>query len=267
MNVKIISKKILLLHNILWHKSVAISSSFILINFLSVFMSRLKILLAEDDRGLGMIVKAFLDSKGYPTTLCQNGEEAWNSMRDVQYDLCITDVMMPLMDGFTLTKQIKAVQPMMPVIILTAKKEQDDVLEGFSVGADDYVTKPFSMDELLARVKVWERWLTYSPSKTTTSEYRLGGFTFNVPHLTLTDAKGGQRKLTSKEMELLYMLCERKGETLERRQVLQTIWEEENRTNARSMDVYITKLRKYFKDDPDVDIVNVHGVGFKLMLR
>jgi DNA-binding response OmpR family regulator len=230
-------------------------------------MSRLKILLAEDDRGLGMIVKAFLDAQGYPTTLCQNGEEAWNSLRDVQYDLCITDVMMPVMDGFTLLKQIKAMLPTMPVIVLTARKEQDDVLEGFALGADDYITKPFSMDELLARVKVWERWLTYTPGKTESCEFRIGSFTFNVPHLTLTDAKGGQIKLTSKEMELLYMLCERMGETLERRQVLQTIWEEENRTNARSMDVYITKLRKYFKDDPDVDIVNVHGVGFKLVVK
>jgi DNA-binding response OmpR family regulator len=156
---------------------------------------------------------------------------------------------------------------MMPVIILSARKEQDDILEGFNLGADDYVTKPFSMDELLARVKVWERWLTYTPSATPTCEFRIGGFTFNVPHLTLTDAKGEQRKLTSKEMELLYMLCEHKGETLERRHVLQTIWEEENRTNARSMDVYITKLRKYFKDDPEVDIVNVHGVGFKLVVK
>ena len=216
-------------------------------------MSRLKILLAEDDRGLGMIVKAFLDAQGYPTTLCSNGEEAWNSLRDVQYDLCITDVMMPVMDGFTLLKQIKAVQPMMPVIVLTAKKEQDDILEGFSLGADDYITKPF--------------WLTYLPADTPACEFRMGGFTFNVPHLTLTDAKGEVRKLTSKEMELLYMLCEHTGETLERRHVLQTIWEEENRTNARSMDVYITKLRKYFKDDPDVDIVNVHGVGFKLVVK
>ena len=230
-------------------------------------MSRLKILLAEDDRGLGMIVKAYLDSKGYPTTLCPNGEEAWNSLRDTQFDICITDVMMPVMDGFTLVKQIKAVQPMMPVIILTAKKEEEDVLEGFSIGADDYVTKPFSMDELLARVKVWERWLTYTPTQSASCEFRLGSFTFDVPHLTLTDANGVQRKLTSKEMELLYMLCEHMGETLERRLVLQTIWEEENRTNARSMDVYITKLRKYFKDDPNVDIQNVHGVGFKLVVK
>ena len=122
-------------------------------------------------------------------------------------------------------------------------------------------------DELLARIKVWERWLTYSPADTPACEFRMGGFTFNVPHLTLTNAKGEVRKLTSKEMELLYMLCEHTGETLERRHVLQTIWEEENRTNARSMDVYITKLRKYFKEDPDVDIVNVHGVGFKLVVK
>ena len=230
-------------------------------------MSHLKILLAEDDRGLGMIVKAFLDANGYPTTLCSNGEEAWNCLSSSDFDLCITDVMMPVMDGFTLAKQIKAVQPLLPIIFLTAKKEQEDILEGFNLGADDYVTKPFSMDELLARVKVCERWMSYSPVAHPAMEFRLGGFTFNVPHLLLTDAHGVSRKLTSKEMERLYMLCEHVGETLERRRVLQTVWEEENRTNARSMDVYITKLRKYFKDDPDVDIVNVHGVGFKLVVK
>ena len=230
-------------------------------------MSHLKILLAEDDQGLGMIVKAFLDAHGYSTKLCLNGEEAWNSLSAARFDLCITDVMMPVMDGFALLKQIKSVYPMMPVIVLTAKKEQEDVLEGFSLGADDYVTKPFSMDELLARVKVWEHWLTFTPNNQGACEYRLGGFTFNVPHLLLTDADGVNRKLTSKEMELLYMLCEHVGETLERGLVLRTVWEEENRTNARSMDVYITKLRKYFKDDPDVDIVNVHGVGFKLVVK
>lgn len=214
-----------------------------------------------------MIVKAFLDSKGYPTTLFNNGEDAWNSMRDMQYDLCITDVMMPVMDGFTLLKQIKAVHPMMPVLVLTAKKEQDDILEGFSLGADDYITKPFSMDELLARVKVWERWISYTPTNAAASEFRLGDYTFNVPHLTLTDRKGNVRRLTSKESELLFMFCEHMGETLERSRVLKTIWEEDNRTNARSMDVYITKLRKYFKDEPDVDIQNVHGVGFKLVVK
>ena len=120
-------------------------------------MSNTTILLAEDDRNLGMILKAYLDSKGYLTTLCANGEEAWTSFLAQDYGICITDIAMPLMDGLTLTKQIKTMKPMMPVIVLTAKREQEDILEGFSMGADDYVTKPFSMDELLARVKVWER--------------------------------------------------------------------------------------------------------------
>ncbi len=230
-------------------------------------MSRLNILLAEDDRGLGMIVKAFLDSKGFPTALFENGKEAWESLRDVQYDLCITDVMMPEMNGFELLKQIKAVHPMMPVIILSAKKEEEDVLEGFSLGADDYITKPFSMDELLARVKVWDRWLNYTPANAGACEYRLGNFTFNVPHMTLSHRSGEVIKLTSKESELLYMLCEHIGETIERSHVLKTVWDEDNRTNARSMDVYITKLRKYFKNEPFVDIQNVHGIGFKLVVK
>lgn len=230
-------------------------------------MSHLKILIAEDDRNLGMLLKAYLDSKGFFTTLCMNGEEAWNSFLTTEYDLCITDIMMPVMDGFTLAKQIKAVHPMLPIIILTAKKDQEDILEGFSIGVEDYITKPFSMDELLARVKVWERRITMTPSAVHSWEYRIGSVVFNVPHLTLTYANGEELKLTSKEMELLFMLSEHMGETLERRHVLQTIWREENRTNARSMDVYITKLRKYFANEPDVDIQNVHGVGFKLVVR
>lgn len=230
-------------------------------------MSRLNILLTQADRGLGMIVKAYLDSKGYPTALFNNGKDAWNSLRDVQYDLCITDIEMPEMNGFELLKKIKSVHPMMPVLMLTAKNEQDDILETFDLGAEDYITKPFSMDELLARVKVWDRWMNYSPSNGAACEFRLGGLTFNIPHSTLTDRKGNVQRLTSKETELLYMLCEHMGETVERSNVLKTVWDEDNRTNARSMDVYITKLRKYLKDQPDVDIQNVHGVGFKLVVK
>ena len=229
-------------------------------------MSHTKILLAEDDRNLGMILKAYLESKGFSTTLCMNGEEAWNALVADDFDLCITDVVMPVMDGFTLAKQIKNVRPMMPVIILSAKKDPEDVLEGFSIGVEDYITKPFSMDELLARVKVWERWCTYIQVKAQPSLYYLGSYTFDAPRHLLTNGKE-TKKLTSKEADLLLMLCENMGNTLERAKALQQIWEEENYLNARSMDVYITKLRKYFKDDPNVDIQNVHGVGFKLVVK
>ena len=227
-------------------------------------MSQIRILLAEDDRNLGMILKAYLDSKGLPTTLCMNGEEAQSSFNSSEYDLCIFDVMMPVMDGFTLAKHIKSTNPMTPIIFLTAKKEQEDILEGFRIGADDYVTKPFSMDELLARIQAVYRRCSHSKSQPST--YRLGSFSFDAPrHLLTNDVE--TKKLTSKEADLLLLLCENMGNTLERSKALQMIWEEDSYLNARSMDVYITKLRKYFKDDPNVDIQNVHGVGFKLVVK
>lgn len=227
-------------------------------------MSQIKILLAEDDKNLGMILKAFLDAKGFSTTLCSNGQEALDSYKASDYDLCLLDVMMPLMDGFTLAKQIKSINPLMPIVFLTAKTEQEDILEGFRIGADDYVTKPFSMDELQARLLAIHRRCAHVQSKP--SIYRLGSYTFDSPRHLLT--KGNEtQKLTSKESDLLLMLCENMGNTLERSKALLQIWEEDNYLNARSMDVYITKLRKYFKDDPDVDIQNVHGVGFKLVVK
>ena len=229
-------------------------------------MSHKKILLAEDDKNLGMILKAFLDAKGYPTTLCMNGEEAWNQFLTTDYDICVTDLMMPVMDGITLAKKIKETNPMLPVLFLTAKKDQEDILEGFSLGIEDYITKPFSMDELLARIKVWERWSSYIQIQTQTSVFHLGGFVFDAPRHILTKENKSQ-KLTSKESDLLLLLCENMGNTLERSKALQLIWKEDSYLNARSMDVYITKLRKYFKDDPDVDIQNVHGVGFKLVVK
>ena len=227
-------------------------------------MSQIKILLAEDDKNLGMILKAFLDAKGFFTTLCSNGQEALNEFNAVEYDLCLFDVMMPVMDGFTLAKQIKRANPSMPIIFLTAKKEQEDILEGFRIGADDYITKPFSMDELQARILAVHRRYTYIQTKP--SIYRLGGFVFDSPRHILTK-DNETKKLTSKESDLLLMLCENMGNTLERSKALLQIWGEVNNLNARSMDVYITKLRKYFKDDSDIEIQNVHGVGFKLVIQ
>lgn len=232
--------------------------------FLGGFMSQNRILLAEDDPNLGMILKAFLDSNGFSTTLCLNGADAFRASNEKEFDLCLFDVMMPEMDGFTLARQIKSSRPFIPLIFLTAKKEQEDILEGFEIGADDYVTKPFSMEELLMRIKAVLRRCSFVKSKPTT--YRLGSFTFDAPRHLLTNAKE-TKKLTSKESDLLLLLCESMGNTLERSVALNQIWDEESYLNARSMDVYITKLRKYFKDDPNVEIINVHGVGFKMVVK
>ena len=229
-------------------------------------MTQIKILLAEDDKNLGILLKAYLEANGCPTTLCMNGEEAWNCFLASDFDLCITDIVMPLTDGLTLAKQIKKSNPMMPVLFLTAKKEQGDILEGFQTGAEDYITKPFSMDELLARIRVWQRWIGYVQVKSHPSVFHLGGFVFDAPRHILTK-DNDIKKLTSKEADLLLLLCENMGNTLERSRALQQIWGEESYLNARSMDVYITKLRKYFKDDPNVDIQNVHGVGFKMVVK
>lgn len=228
-------------------------------------MSHLKILLAEDDRNLGMIIKAYLDANGHKATLCGNGEDAWKAIGVQDFDMCLFDITMPVMDGFTLARNVREVRSDLPIIFLTAHDELEDILEGFAVGADDYVTKPFNMEELLARINAVSR--RYAASPSSPMVFRLGGLVFDAPRHTLTDSRGEVRKLTSKESDLLLMLCECKGTTLERRQALLSIWKEENRTNARSMDVYITKLRKYLSDEPDVSISNVHGVGFRLDVK
>ena len=227
-------------------------------------MSHIKILLAEDDKNLGMILKAYLDAKGHHATLCSNGEEAFEAFRKEPYDLCVTDITMPVMDGFELARQIKVLQPFMPIMFLSARKEQDDIIEGFRIGADDYVTKPFSMDELLLRIEAIYR--RTAMMQTQPTSYKLGSFTFDPLRHTLVKGKE-TFKLTSKESDLLLLLCENLNKTLERTKALRTIWDEESYLNARSMDVYITKLRKHFKDDPDVEIINVHGVGFKLVVK
>lgn len=228
-------------------------------------MSQMKVLLAEDDRNLGMIVKAFLDANGYQTTLCTNGKEAMDAFIANVFDFCLFDVTMPVMDGFELARQVRTSRPDIPLVFLTARKDQEDVLEGFRIGADDYITKPFSMDELLARVKAIYRRCKQTKAKQ--MEFKLGSFTFDAPRQQLTRNNGEIRKLTSKESHLLLLLCECQGKTLERKHALQSIWNDESYPNARSMDVYITKLRKYFADDPDVTIANVHGVGFRLDLK
>ena len=226
--------------------------------------SKINTLLVEDDKNLGVILKKYLEAKDIPVTLCTNGEEALNTFKEGNFNFCILDVMMPLMDGFTLAQEIKKLDKRIPIIFLTAKTTQQDVLQGFKLGADDYITKPFSMDELLMRIRaVFNRTSFDAPSPTT---FKLGSYIFDAPR-HLLKKNNESRKLTSKEDDLLLLLCENMNETLERSVALRKVWYEDSYFNARSMDVYITKLRKYFKDEPKVELLNVHGVGFKLMVK
>lgn len=226
-------------------------------------MAQVNILLAEDDRNLGLILRGYLNAKNYPTTLCADGGEALETFKNGTFDFCVLDVMMPVMDGFTLATKIREINRSIPIIFLTAKTEQSDIREGFEIGADDYITKPFSMDELLLRIRaIMNRVVTTSMP----NSFKLGSFVFDAPrHMLIRDME--TRKLTSKESDLLLLLCENLGQTLERSEALRKIWSEDSYFNARSMDVYVTKLRKYLKDDPQVELLNVHGVGFKLIVK
>lgn len=226
-------------------------------------MKDLKILLCEDDENLGVILREFLQAKGFDTDLCPDGEKGYKAFMQGKYDLCVLDVMMPKKDGFTLAQEIRNVNSEVPIIFLTAKSLKEDVLEGFKLGADDYITKPFSMEELVFRIGAILRRVNGKKEKEQTV-YRLGKYTFDTQKQTLI-ANGKTQKLTTKESELLALLCSHINDVLERNFALKTIWIDDNYFNARSMDVYITKLRKLLKDDPEIEIINIHGKGYKLI--
>jgi DNA-binding response OmpR family regulator len=179
-------------------------------------------------------------------------------------DICILDIMMPLKDGFTLAKEIRKLDKKVPIIFLTAKSLPQDMVYGLSIGGDDYITKPFSMEVLLARIEALLR-RTYGDEETETQPIQMGSITFNVAHQSLI-INGEEKKLTTRETELLLMLINKKNDVLDRRYALKKIWGDDSYYNARSMDVYITKLRKLFAPDPSVQIINVHGIGFKLVM-
>ncbi len=224
----------------------------------------IKILLAEDDKNLGTVLKAYLDAKKFKTTLRINGLEALDEFNKGEYDFLILDVMMPVKDGFTLAREIREKDKDIPILFLTAKSLQEDKMEGFKIGADDYLTKPFSMEELLVRIEAILRRTQTHKESVNKEFFTIGKFTFDVTRHILS-ADGESQKLTSKEAELLKMLCARRNETLDRSEALKQIWHDDSYFNARSMDVYVTKLRKYLKSDPSIEILNVHGVGFKLI--
>ena len=224
---------------------------------------KLKILLCEDDENLGMLLREFLQAKGYSADLCPDGEQGYKAFLKGKYDLCVLDVMMPRKDGFTLAQEIRNVNSEMPIIFLTARNIKEDVLQGFKLGADDYITKPFSMEELVSRISAILRRVKGKRDKDVTV-FRIGKYTFDTQKQTL-NINNKSQKLTTKESELLALLCQHVNEILERNYALKAIWVDDNYFNARSMDVYITKLRKLIKDDPSIEIINIHGKGYKLI--
>lgn len=223
-----------------------------------------KILLCEDDENLGMLLREYLSAKGYDTDLCPDGEAGLKAFQKNVYDICVLDVMMPKKDGFTLAAEIRQLNAEMPIIFLTAKTLKEDVQEGFKVGADDYITKPFSMEELTLRIEAVLRRVRGKKTKVSTL-YQLGRFTFDTQKRLLSIGDE-HRKLTTKESDLLSLLCAHANDILQRDLALKTIWIDDNYFNARSMDVYITKLRKLLKDDETVEIINIHGKGYKLIV-
>jgi two-component system, OmpR family, response regulator len=227
-------------------------------------MSTNRILLAEDDSNLGSLLKNYLTAKNYETTLVVNGNLALEAFYAGSFNLCILDIMMPEMDGLTLAKELRLSNPDVPIIFLTAKNQKEDVLEGFKSGADDYITKPFSMEELLYRIEAILRRTSSSSVNKKEDSYIIGGYTFD-PLKQILSYKDQPIKLTTKESELLELLCRHGNEILERNFALKTIWIDDNYFNARSMDVYITRLRKYLRKDVSVKILNVHGRGYKLI--
>lgn len=225
------------------------------------------ILLLEDDANLGFILAEHLEMNGFTVRLCSNGVDGLSAYRKTPAMLCLVDVMMPKKDGFSFVRELRQFDQKVPVIFLTARSLKEDRIEGLKIGADDYITKPFSMEELLLRITaVLKRTVPEERAPQTQPEYRIGFITFNVARSTLRIAAKKAVTLTTKESELLAILCAHRNEVVERERILMTVWNSDTLYTARSMDVYISKLRKYLKNEPTVSIVNIHGKGYKLLV-
>ena len=228
-------------------------------------MSRKKILLVEDDPNLGFVIQDNLNLKGYDVMLCKDGDEGERSWLTGAFDLCILDVMLPKKDGFSIARTIREKNKTVPILFLTAKSMMEDKLEGFKTGADDYITKPFSLDELVCRIEVFLR-RSHNDHAETRSIFNVGGFAFDPGNLTLKN-EAMEKTLTQKEAEVLKLLYQNRDRVLRREEILKQVWGDDDYFMGRSMDVFISKLRKYLKDDPSIQIVNYHGVGFRLEMR
>ena len=226
-----------------------------------------KILLVEDDPNLGTLLQEYLEAKGFETKLATDGKKGYDTFCKQSFDLLLLDVMMPVKDGLTLAKDIRVTDKNVPIIFLTAKSMKEDTIEGFNAGADDYITKPFSMEELLVRVNAVLRRSNKERSHSVEEiTFIIGRYAFNSDTQLLV-CGGLEQKLTTKESQLMRLLCVHKNDVLDRNFALKTIWHDDNYFNGRSMDVYIAKLRKYLKEDSKVEIVNIHGKGFKLLVN
>lgn len=229
-----------------------------------------RILLAEDDPNLGMLLQDYLQLKGkFEVVLCRDGEEAFRAFTKEAFDICILDVMMPKKDGFTLGKEIRRINPNIPIIFATAKSMIEDKSEAFNLGGDDYITKPFRIEELLLRVNALLKRVS-DPLKSDNfelpSKFEIGTYLFDYTAQLIFHGDT-QQKVSTKEAELLRLLCLKKNQVLTREEALLSIWHDDNYFNGRSMDVFLSKLRKYLKGDPKVEIINVHGKGYKLLVN
>lgn len=225
-----------------------------------------RILLVEDDPNLGLVLQEYLQLKGgFKVVLCPDGEEGLKAFYQEQFDLCIFDVMMPRKDGFTLARELREINSDIPIIFATAKSMIEDKVEGFTLGGDDYITKPFRIEELLLRINALLKRKNTEPAKDEEFCFSIGKYIFDYLSQTITSG-GRQVKMSAREAELLLLLCRRQNEVLRRDEALMKIWKDDNYFNGRSMDVYLSKLRKYLKDDSSVEIINVHGKGYKLVV-
>lgn len=226
--------------------------------------NKTKILLAEDDMNLGFLLQDYLEMEDFDVQLCRDGEEAWKAYQNSLYDLCILDVMMPKKDGFTLARDIRSNNEKMPILFLTAKSLKEDKVEGFQIGGDDYITKPFNEEELVLRIKAILKRLPFQKEELNPEMvYKIGQYTFDYAKQELI-FKNEARRMTSKESEILKLLLNKKDNILRREDALIAIWGENDYFHGRSFDVFITKLRKYLKEDSNIKIENIHGVGFML---
>lgn len=229
-----------------------------------------KILLVEDDPNLGMLLQDYLQLKGkFDIVLCVDGEEGLRAFNKQAFDLCILDVMMPKKDGFALGKEIRKMNENVPIIFATAKAMMEDKASAYDLGGDDYITKPFRIEELLLRINALLKRVSakeVKPAAPVQSQFQIGSYSFDYT-TQLIQHNGQQQKLSTKEAELLQLLCLKQNAVLTREEALISIWHDDNYFNGRSMDVFLSKLRKYLREDPNVEILNVHGKGYKLLVN